>query len=167
MSSIGVYLVRHEEAEPSSFAPDHLRALTARGRVNIRNTAKAVAEQPGLIELMYTSPLVRAVQTAEVLAGAMSLEEVQTSEVISNPPSLEALIELITEAPGNVGSVALVGHEPTMSYLAARLVKRREFPRPFRTGTVLKLNVDRKTAVGTFEWIMQSPGPTRFDTLDP
>lgn len=167
MSSLAVYLIRHGVAEPPSFAPDHLRGLTAEGRLHLRDTARTLAETVGQIGKLFTSPLVRAVQTAEIIAGGLSLQEVHPEPTISNPPSVQALIDLIKSTPGNLDSVGLVGHEPTMSFLAAHLLGIREFPRSFRPGTVLRLSLDRLgTDPGTFEWILQSPGPQRIDKLD-
>src|SRR5437870_2544482 len=99
MPHLGVYLVRHEDAEDADAStPDAHRALTGRGRSRMRATGKLVAEQEGRIDCIYSSPLVRAVQTAEILAGAIGLEEpLSIRPEIASPPTIGRLVRLIDE----------------------------------------------------------------------
>jgi hypothetical protein len=63
-----LYLLRHEEAEPAASGPDGHRTLTANGRTRMHRTGRRFAQLGEPIDLILTSPLVRAVQTAEILA---------------------------------------------------------------------------------------------------
>jgi phosphohistidine phosphatase len=159
MSSLHVYLVRHEEAEPGYDIPDALRALTGKGRQRMRTTGKLVL-QHAEIDLIYTSPLVRAVQTAELLATELGFDEpLLARDVIANPPTLGSVIDLIAATPAGVRGVALVGHEPTMSELSAELLDISHYPRPFKKGSVLALDFDRTKKRATFRWLILGKGP--------
>lgn len=159
MGSLRLYLVRHEDAEPGYDLPDAHRALTGHGRKRMRDTGKLVLEH-ATIDLIYTSPLVRAVQTAELLATELGFDEpLLAREVIANPPSLASIIDLVAGAPANTRGVAVVGHEPTMSELAAELLDLAQYPRPFKKGSVLALEFDRAKRRAKFQWLILGKGP--------
>jgi phosphohistidine phosphatase len=66
---IELYFVRHGIAvERIPGVPDSFRELTGKGRRRFRKTARAFAQLGRSLDLILTSPLVRAVQTAEILA---------------------------------------------------------------------------------------------------
>src|SRR3981189_1223644 len=72
-----IYLVRHGIAvDGESDGPDAFRPLTGKGRRRFHKTARAFARLGRKLDLILTSPLVRAVQTAEILAGETEPEEV-------------------------------------------------------------------------------------------
>lgn len=116
-------LVRHEDAHLANDEGDALRSLTPAGRVRMHLQARALAEAlPGL-DRVLTSPLVRAVQTAEILVAAFDLEApVQAVRALVEPPSLESLAALLRSQPAGERVVAVVGHEPTLSALINHLV---------------------------------------------
>src|SRR5438309_12026701 len=76
---IRIYLVRHgiavDPAEKGAL-DDYSRPLTARGRRRFRRLARAFARLGEPPDFIFTSPLVRAVQTAEILAGTLRASEV-------------------------------------------------------------------------------------------
>lgn len=165
MSSFHVYLVRHEEAEPGYDIPDAHRALTGHGRTRMRSTGKLVLKNAN-IDIIYTSPLVRAVQTAELLAAEIGLDEpLLAREVIANPPSLSKIIDLVVQTEANIRGVALVGHEPTFSELAAEMLDLAQYPRPFKKGSVLAIDFDRSKRRGKFEWLILGKGPELITEL--
>src|SRR5688572_20209987 len=66
-----VYLIRHAHAvDAGPKLPDEARWLSDRGRKVARRVGKALAKEGVELDAVLTSPLVRAVQTAEVLAAA-------------------------------------------------------------------------------------------------
>jgi phosphohistidine phosphatase len=160
------YLVRHEEAEPGYDIPDAHRALTGKGRSRMRETG-ALVQKHAEIDLIYTSPLVRTVQTAEILLAALGIDEpMYAREVIARPPTLRSIIDLVDGVAANVRGVALVGHEPTMSELAAEMLGIDVFPRPFKKGAVLALEWDRGSHRAKFRWLILGKGPTLLHRLD-
>ena len=71
---IRIYLVRHgiavDPAEMGSL-DDEARPLTGKGRKRFRRLARAFRDLGEPLDFIFTSPLVRAVQTAEILCGAL------------------------------------------------------------------------------------------------
>jgi phosphohistidine phosphatase len=118
-------LVRHADAaEATTSQSDGERPLTAEGRRRAQEVGAALLKHGVRLRTILSSPLVRAVETAELLAvvggfpGALEI----ASELGPDgaPAAMRALIERVREAP-----VALVGHEPSMGALLAALVGAR------------------------------------------
>ena len=92
------------------------------------------------IDLLCTSPLVRAVQTAEILAGALELDDVAALEELRPDVPVQRLLERVADLPAK--RIALVGHDPQISGAAAALGNvepaRIEFPK----GAIARFDVD-------------------------
>ncbi|MCC7385089.1 MAG: histidine phosphatase family protein [Deltaproteobacteria bacterium] len=162
MTELSVYLVRHEEAEEGG--ADAYRALTEHGRRRIRATARFFAAQEVTVDRVVTSPLVRAVQTAEILVGEIGFDgPVLVDAAIVSPVRLESLTDLITSTPAPARGVALVGHEPILGALVGELVGASMTG--FRKGEILALTLDRSTETFRFRWRILPDGPTRVDEL--
>jgi phosphohistidine phosphatase len=152
-----LYIVRHAAAEePSSSVPDALRALTAKGRERFRKTARKLATKVRSIELILTSPLVRAVQTAEILAGEVGHESVRVLPELSGAHPAQALLEAVSGLGGKHRSIALVGHEPQLSDLLARYLRLEDQASAIhlRKGAVVLLEVSGSSAQA--RWWMRS-----------
>jgi phosphohistidine phosphatase len=134
MPDSGVVLVRHGEAEDGSPIGDRGRGLTVEGRRAFREHARRL---PAKIRLsgVITSPLVRAVQTAEILAEVMGLEDVRVAKELSTDADPEDLVALAREVGAGY---ALVGHNPTIAEALAMLVGHGEPPR-FQKGAAVAL----------------------------
>ncbi len=160
MGVLPVFLARHGQAEPGYDVADGQRSLTGIGRRSVRKVGRLLAAQPPQIDHILTSPLVRAVQTAELLAGELGLDEgIAARRIVAEPPSTAALVDLIAQSPANVQGLLVVGHEPTMSILASALLRVPEYPRSFSPGTVLGVMFDRSTRRGAFEFVIEPNGP--------
>ena len=104
MTSTPLYLVRHEEADDGS--PDEYRALTGRGRRRMHATARLLAREIDGVDLVYTSPLVRAVQTAEIVVSELGFDEpVVIAPELAGPTSLDRLARLALDAPRGLRSL--------------------------------------------------------------
>jgi phosphohistidine phosphatase len=135
-----LYVMRHgpaEDAAPSGVDAD--RALTPVGRDRVRSVAKELAaagEEPLHI---VTSPLVRAVQTAEIVAITTKLSDrggnVEVHrEVAPGGDSVKLAYRLAVEGAKRV---MLVGHEPDLSALLATLLG--DFSRPMEKAMVVAI----------------------------
>ena len=102
---------------------DEHRFLTAHGRASSDRVAAALHELGHTPTHFYTSPLVRAVQTAERFVAACSHPGpvVTHRPLVPGGPTAHALAVL--EAHGDADTVALVSHEPTVSTLTAFLTQ--------------------------------------------
>lgn len=119
-----VYLMRHGIAMPRGEVDidDSERALTPEGVEKVHRIGNALRRLKIEIDEIWTSPLLRARQTAEIVAAALAktpaMQTVRALEPGGNQP---ALVDLLRSASGLRG-VLLVGHEPDMGELAGRLV---------------------------------------------
>jgi phosphohistidine phosphatase len=119
-----IYLLRHGNAEDHAEGGDAERALTEDGWKRLRRAAPAWHALLDTPEVVFTSPLRRAQQTASVFAEALHYERelrIESALVPDAPPQLAtALLE--AEALSGTRSVALVGHQPHLGYLLGLLL---------------------------------------------
>jgi phosphohistidine phosphatase len=161
--ALHIYLVRHAEADEGGY--DAYRALTGSGRRRMRLTAELFAAEMGRLDLVLSSPLVRAVQTAELLASAAGfVEPLEIAPEIATPPRMSSLVELIDGVRADVQGLALVGHEPILGALVGELLARA--PVSFRRGEIYALSRHRTTKTTTFLWRITPDGPTRSNELE-
>jgi len=157
---VKLYLVRHAEAiERSGTTPDASRHLTTKGRLAFRKIARRVRKAGITPAVIFTSPLLRAVQTAEILAERLKHEgQVVVARELSPGFDLQDLHSLLKRA-GSPGEAAFVGHEPDLGLLAAALLAIPESFR-LRKGAVLALEADGSARKGTakFLWRMEEKG---------
>ena len=136
-----LYLVRHAIAEERGpeYPDDTKRPLTRRGRARMRRAVAGFrALKPG-VELILTSPLVRAVQTAEILSTGLDDASLESLPALAPGHSPRRVAEDLAEAT-SAGVIALVGHEPDLGRLAAWLIGSRRAI-PFRKGGIARIDV--------------------------
>jgi phosphohistidine phosphatase len=119
MNEIALYLIRHATADAAgpAYPDDSLRPLTGKGFKQAAALARALQALDIRFDRLFSSPYVRARQTAEALEG-----EIEENEALCDddyPALLETLRERLE--PQN-GQVALVGHEPYLGELASLLL---------------------------------------------
>ncbi|HUK39210.1 MAG TPA: phosphohistidine phosphatase SixA [Methanomicrobiales archaeon] len=118
-----VLILRHGKAEKRGFEgkADGDRLLTPKGAKEIRGVAKWMVRAGISPEVIATSPLSRARETAEIVAEGISYGgEVVLWDELGPGPDPGAVAERLAGLP-DVSLVLLVGHEPQLSGLAARL----------------------------------------------
>ena len=116
-----IYLVRHGIAAErgTHSGPDEERALTAEGRRKVRGVAEAMRAMKLSFDVILTSALVRALQTAEIVADSLQLKRrLQVTEHLAPGASITKLFYQMNSLQPAPGSVLLVGHEPDMAQCA-------------------------------------------------
>jgi phosphohistidine phosphatase len=114
------YFLRHADAEPRSNS-DHERKLTSKGREQAEKVGKFLVRCGLLPEIILTSPLVRARQTARIVAEALNNSEVVEVDWLACGMTAETcLMEL--KARQGAASALLVGHEPDFSEAIAEIL---------------------------------------------
>ncbi len=110
-----LYFVRHGVAENREewFESDDLRPLTEDGEKRMRAAARWMGKLGVRPAVILTSPLVRARQTADILAEVLSAP-VEESPALEPGFGISALGELLKAYP-DADSLLLVGHEPDFS----------------------------------------------------
>jgi phosphohistidine phosphatase len=143
---IRIYLVRHgiavDHAERGDL-PDESRPLTDKGRRRFQRLARAFARLGEPIDQLFTSPLPRAVQTAEILAGALKQSGVGILESLRpmTPPET-LLLELPSKARKDAMAIGLVGHDPQMTLLASLLGGApKDVAIDFKKGAIVRIDV--------------------------
>jgi phosphohistidine phosphatase len=116
-------LVRHANAEwPNYVGSDFDRPLTQQGLADAAATAAAIRDAGHRPALVLTSPSLRTVQTAEIIAGALSLPEQAVQQVgeLYNAGA-DILHAELRRAFVDADAVLLVAHNPGISELARQL----------------------------------------------
>src|SRR5262245_37017711 len=137
-----LYLVRHAIAAErgKAWPDDSQRPLTAKGVARFRRVVRGLREIPVAVDVVMTSPLVRAKQTSEILIEGLKPKPTQTvaSALAPGHSPLRA-----AEAIGLFGKarrMALVGHEPDLGKLAAWLIGA-DAPVEFKKGGVCRIDI--------------------------
>lgn len=157
-----IYIVRHGIAEDGGEGmPDGSRALTGKGRRRFQKTARAFGRLGHKLDLILTSPLVRAVQTAEILAGATDPGEVAVLEELDARFDVAALRAAAAKRAGKAAAVALVGHEPQLSAALAAFCGVKASELDVKKGSIVRVDVvrldDDKPADGRW-WLKPRSG---------
>jgi len=138
-----VTLIRHAEAGDDA-PTDEVRSLTARGREDARRLGQALARRGVEFSLVVTSPLVRAVQTAEIVAAEVGYRERLAVTDLLVPEGaashVQAWLKTTVRDLEGAPSIALVAHEPILSALAALLIGKARYP-PLRKTEALRIRI--------------------------
>lgn len=152
-----LYIMRHAEAvERNDTLADEWRYLTEKGRKTTERMSAAVTRNAPKTRLTITSPLTRAVQTAEIMAARACRKNVVVATHLLLPGAgTEGIIAHLREC-GDFKRVMLVGHEPQLGSLAAALLGRTDGDIALKKGgcVALKLNTDRHDKPAVFLWYM-------------
>ncbi len=125
-----LYILRHgiaAERDLSKFPDDSLRPLTGEGFKKTRAAARGMRSLRINLDLLITSPLVRAKQTASVVAEELRVDPGRIRESVALQPEAEPtdILRELADAPP-LDAVMVVGHEPHVSSLLARVVSGGE-----------------------------------------
>lgn len=118
MSDRFVVLLRHGIAFPHGSMPEEKRGLTDEGKEEMKAIARALAKIVPDVEAIYSSPLLRAQQTAAFVANPLKLD-VQTADELRSGAQPEELQDLLNRVEGRL--IICVGHEPTLSEMMLEL----------------------------------------------
>jgi phosphohistidine phosphatase len=134
-----VTLIRHGEAGDD--APrDELRSLTLRGRAAVARVGRSLRRRGGDFTIIVSSPLVRALQTAEIIAAEVGYGgRLLVSESLVPEAPVAKTVDLLRSL-AKEDSVALVAHEPILSSFAGELLRLGRFP-ALRKAEALRLKL--------------------------
>ena len=154
-------VIRHAIAEDrdkfaESGRPDDERPLTGTGRRRMERAARGLGEITDRIDLVATSPLVRAVQTADIIRDVLDAGAAEVAEVLRPQASPEDF-ERWAAPYADKKLVAIVGHEPHLGSLVTWLIRGRGDSRiELRKGGACLVSFDRaaETGKGTLVWLL-------------
>jgi phosphohistidine phosphatase len=156
-------MIRHAIAvdeDAPEYADDSQRPLTDKGKKKMRQIAKGLRALGVELDLILSSPYVRATETAEILADVFKMKkeiELNGNLVPMGDPDL-LIAEMNEKYTAN--SVALVGHEPFISGMVGLLVSENaNIDMTVKKGGVCRLSADdlHHTRKATLEWLL-TPG---------
>jgi phosphohistidine phosphatase len=156
---VNLYLMRHgiAVADGAEIHSDSERPLTPKGAKRLRRAVCGLAKLDIVFSSVLTSPLLRARQTAEIVAQSLGLET-KLEEVSELAPgsSVEQLIAGLARFR-HQEDVLLVGHEPLLSQLASFLLLGKSKPNlnmRFRKGGLCCIEIDHLplTNPGLLHW---------------
>ncbi len=121
-----LFIIRHAwaaERDESAYPDDSLRPLTDAGRKRFARMVETLVPRGLAPQLIITSPMLRCVQTAEILAAALgeNTKVVHRKEVLPGGDPKHLLAATEKHASG-LDKAAWVGHAPDVGYLAAALI---------------------------------------------
>ncbi len=118
-----LWLLRHGEAEPHDVRPDAERRLTARGEEQARAAGRALARLELPVHLVFTSPKVRAWETASLACAPLGVEPMVHAPLADGFDRDEALA--LVEAGEADQRVLVVGHNPDFEQVVYDLTGAR------------------------------------------
>jgi phosphohistidine phosphatase len=158
-----VLVVRHAIAVDREewSGEDDERPLTDLGRKKMKRVAQGLRRLVEEIDVLAASPLVRAQQTAEILAAAYDIGAIKTVPALSPGQPAAALARWLADARKE--SVAVVGHEPHLSSAVSWLLTGADRPiLELKKGgaCLVDLPRDAQAGSGTLLWALW-PGQLR------
>lgn len=132
-----LYLMRHADAEPMVGDKDSPgRKLTEKGRAQASEAAKKLKVK---FDVILTSPYIRAVETAAIVADALGLRDrLKKSKLLAPGSDISQLISLMDKYRDK-RNVLFVGHEPDLGIFAGELLHLGA-PRPLGKAEVLEVD---------------------------
>jgi len=142
MPACELYLVRHAiAAERGEEWPDDTkRPLTVRGISRFKEVVRGLRRLDITVDEIFTSPLVRTRQTADLLASGLAGKPVIKPLDALAPEHAPAVIMSQLAKVARRSRIALVGHEPGLGELAAHLIGTRR-PLTFKKGGMCRIDV--------------------------
>jgi phosphohistidine phosphatase len=142
-----IYLLRHAIAEPRDprrYPLDSERPLTPAGAKKMQRAARGLRGLDGRFDLVLTSPLVRARQTAAIVAAAYRPRpSLRALRPLSPGGGAGGVFAALASIPADA-SVLLVGHEPDLSSLAGAMIldPRADLSLEFRKGGLCRIDFE-------------------------
>jgi phosphohistidine phosphatase len=152
---VKIIIIRHAAAiDRDGGIADGRRYITPKGRVFFRETARTIIKKGIEPDLILTSPLLRAVQTADILAESLEYNgPLAAVDELEPGFDLSRLQRLLDRYP-HAGELIIVGHEPDLSSIVCDLLG---LPNgfSFKKGSAIRLNVEPADPRGSavFKWL--------------
>jgi phosphohistidine phosphatase len=108
-----LYFLRHGDAVESPYYHDTQRPLSDLGKRQIQGVSHFLRSSKTAIELILTSPLVRARETGEIIRNGLQTPSFLTTDSLVSGGGLRELFAVVNSQ--RAGSLLLVGHEPQLS----------------------------------------------------
>jgi phosphohistidine phosphatase len=158
---VELYIVRHGVAAEldNELKDEGYRYLTVHGRNHCRIVAQRLKDMKVNFDAMISSPLVRAVQTAEVFASVLKFEnEIRTAVELIGGSSYSRFLQLL-HRNSHHNTIGIFAHAPDVNTYSLNLIKNeklKDMQLNFKNSSVCKIEFDPATENGTFGWFLNS-----------
>lgn len=116
-------LMRHAKAEPQSISQCDLnRSLQSRGKRDSKKAAGSLLKMKVMIDMLITSPAVRATKTAQIIRKKLgkNMKSWSIREGLYGSDT-NHLSNMIRQTPAQINTLMLIGHNPELDELASQL----------------------------------------------
>lgn len=144
-----LYIVRHGiAAERGGAQPDAERPLTPEGIAKMEESAKGLATLVDTVNLIASSPLRRARETAQIVADALGFKgAIEISELLLPSADPAETLRWISRKK-NVERAVVAGHEPHCSQFASLLMGAAPSSIEFKKGAVCRIDIPSAASAG-------------------
>lgn len=152
-----VYFLRHASAGHHKVLPkqDEERPIDKIGERQSREMGRALAALDVEVDTVVSSPLVRAVQTAELVAGELghTKKDIVISEAMRPEANYDQFHDLLTHYR-NSRTIMVVGHNPSITEFLVQLLTKSHLYEcvDFKKGAVAKVAVEEER--GVLNWLL-------------
>ena len=150
-------LIRHARAAAANGRPDEARPLTDEGHHEFQLLAREIVDQGAAPEFIFHSPARRTTETASILAAAAGLpaQAQLVAAWLGLDTDWQQIFPRLAELTPDL--IALVGHEPTMSSLATKLMGTGRLSFSPGTSACLEFDNSIEFGQGRLLWLLE-PG---------
>jgi phosphohistidine phosphatase len=160
-----LFILRHGEAgnRMRVVEEDSERPLTPEGRIEIEKIGKSLQALGMKIDRVFTSPLRRARETAEIVARILKVQMLEEWSELKPDGSKAAVYRKLARLQAD-SSVLLVGHEPFLSSMIAEIIGARDVRIVLKKGGLGKVRIISLTprVSGELRWLLTPKMITRM-----
>jgi phosphohistidine phosphatase len=153
---MNIYLVRHGDAERTTAgSSDFERELTREGIIQLRVSAEKWKNLVTGFDYIVTSPLVRAVQTAKIIAEVFDYKnEIIKDERLGGGGETQGLIEIADALDGD--DFLFVGHQPDFSQHVSDFISSGFSRIEFKKAAIAKISFHNRIQLskGVLEFLI-------------
>jgi phosphohistidine phosphatase len=151
-----IYFLRHASAGKSKANPkqDDKRPLDKDGVRQCASIGRALAAVDTQVDVILSSPLKRAVQTASLVANELGFEgKIDFTEALGKNAEFEAFHDLLRKQMKR-DAILVVGHNPSLSAFLSRVISGdNDRSVDLKKGAVARVEYDGRKP-GTLEWLL-------------
>jgi len=156
-----LFILRHgiavERGTPG-YEDDRIRPLTKKGKEKLYDIARMLIGFNISFDVILSSPLERARQTADIVSEILDLDEhLRFVDALTPGGDEDELLDLLREEYASAKRILLVGHEPYLSRLISRLLGgEADLEITLKKGGLCKLDIDlmRYDGCASLEWLL-------------
>jgi phosphohistidine phosphatase len=157
-----IFILRHGIAiahgAPGYEKNDDARPLTPKGKKQLRKNSAALKKMKLDFDLILSSPLPRAKETAKIIAEKLKLKKrLRFSHALKPGGGEKKLVQELIDLKPAAQKILLVGHEPDLSGLLSRLLTgNAQMKTDFAKGGLAKLEIEklRDGKCATLAWLL-------------